>query len=42
MIKSSRRPVSKHKSARRFRKDVHKTHPANMKMRGWMRGGVRL
>lgn len=42
MIHSKRRGVNKFKAARGFRKEVHKTHPQNVKMRGWMRGGIRL
>jgi hypothetical protein len=40
MRPSSRRPVSKGKSARRFRSQVGKTKAANM--RGPMRGGFRF
>lgn len=41
MIKSHRSGLNKGKSARKFRRDVSKTHPKNMAMRP-MRGGWRL
>lgn len=36
-----RSPVRKHKSARKFRKNVSRTKPINLKA-GPMRGGIRL
>lgn len=36
-----RKPVSKHKGARAFSHETHRTHPKNMLM-GVRRGGIRL
>lgn len=36
-----RMPVNKHKSAKKFRHNVSRTHPMNMKAAP-MRGGIRL
>jgi len=41
MIHSKRSGLNKGKSSAKFRHDVSKTHPHNMKMRP-MRGGFRL
>lgn len=41
MIKSKRHPVNKYRSAKHFRRDVSKTHPANLQMQP-RRGGWRL
>lgn len=42
MIKSRRMGAHKGRHARRFRAEISKTHPKNVKQRGWMRGGIRL
>lgn len=42
MIHSNRHGVNKHRAAKSFKRHVSKTHPSNIKMRGWMRGGIRL